>query len=463
MRAARSTRRTAYLGLLAALLLTAMIYASGLSAYFVADDFRYLELARSVQTPLDVLPHIQGACTRVGWPVVVFAFWLGRVLGGEQPEVYRLLALAVHLTNALLVFVLARRTLGSSATLPALAAALVLALHPRQHESVMWLSTLTWGAGTMFALLAAICYVTWRQSGKARWLTAAAAAVALAMVSNPSTIVLPLIVAAYDVLRGSVRRSAVVVWIGLLAMVGALGLVCGLGSLPGGSERVSYGLSLGGLRNAALFLTYLVWPVPLNLKEMLAATPLLAYAAAGLAAALVGLAGLFVLWRGNVTARWGAIWTLLGVAAPAFFSAYTSDHYMSLMLAGAALALAGVLESLPRRRLRLAVVVLAVWAALAVPQVMIKVSDWQTAGAITGAVRDETLQRIPQPAGRTRFYYVGLPDTRHRVVVWSYGIDSAVRLWYNNATLRAARDVQFGVERERLPDDIVLDFSGRWQ
>lgn len=455
------TTRVSAIALLGILALTALLYAPGLNVYFVADDFRYLELTRQTATPLDILSHISGACTRVGWPVVVFVFWLGRVLGGEQPEAYRLLSLAVHLANALLMFVLARRAAGG-AVLPALAAALVLALHPRQHEAVMWLSTLTWAIGVSFSLAAAICYVTWRQTGAARWLPAVVALTVLAMVSSPATIVLPLLLAAFDVLRGSVQRSTVAACVGLLALTGALGLVCGLGSLPGG-ERASYGLALSGFRSAGLFLAYIVWPVPLDLREIVTATPLPGYAAAALSAGVVGLAGLLVLLRGNVTARWGALWVLLGGVPPAFFSSYTSDHYMSLMLAGVALACAGMLQMLPRRWLRLAVVALTIWAGLAVPQITIKLRDWQAAGAITSAVRDETLARVPDPANGTRFYYIGLPHMRNRTMVWSYGIDSAVRLWYNNDTLRAVRAVQFGVAREPLPDDVTLDFSGRWQ
>jgi len=133
-----------------------------------------------------------------------------------------------------------------------------------------------------------------------------------------------------------------------------------------------------------------------------------------------------------------------------------------LTLAGVALATAGVLSGLSPRWLSLAVMALAIWVVLALPQIRVKVNDWQVAGRITAAVRDETLVTYPLAPDGARFYYVGLPDTRNRVVVWSYGIDSAVRLWYNKPTLRAVREVQFGVARDPLPDDLRLDFSGRW-
>ena len=54
------------------------------------------------------------------------------------------------------------------------------------------------------------------------------------------------------------------------------------------------------------------------------------------------------------------------------------------------------------------------------------------------------------------------PDTRHRAVIWSYGIDSAVRIWYNNSTLHARKDVEFGVTNTPTRRDLILDFSGRW-
>ena len=78
-------------------------------------------------------------------------------------------------------------------------------------------------------------------------------------------------------------------------------------------------------------------------------------------------------------------------------------------------------------------------------------------------MRDETLQRYPQVADGASFFFVDLPETYHRNVVWSYGIDSAVRIWYNNPTLRARKDLTFGVTAAPSAKDLVVDFSGRWQ
>lgn len=455
-------RRAPALALLGILALTALAYAPGLSYYFVADDFRYLELAGQTRGPMDVLAGAPGACTRVGWPVVILVFWIARTLAGVQPELYRVISLAAHLANALLVFALVRRLLGARETMPALVGAMVFALHPRQHESVMWLSTITWSFGTMFSLLAAIAYISWRQSGRLAALAAVVAATALAMISNPATIVLPAILAAYDVLRRRVEAAPAVVWAALLVMAATLGLLCGLASLDNSGERASYGLGLSGVSHMGLFFSYVLWPVPLNLKEILAATPLLGYPAIGAVLLVVGLACLAIAWRGTLLARWGLAWAALGLASPAFFSSFTSDHYMSLMLAGVALACAGVVQGLSPRAMRLASVVAVAWLLLALPQVVIKVDDWRTAGVVTVAVRDETLARYQWVADGARFHYIGLPDLLNRSVVWTYGIDSAVRIWYNNPTLQAQKDVQFGVKRTPAPGDLILDFSGRW-
>jgi hypothetical protein len=455
------------------LLLTALVYLPGVSFYFVADDFIYMERAGQLQRLTDLLPQIQGACTHVGWPVVTFIFWLGRHLSGLQPQSYRLIALAIHLTNAVLVFFLVRRIAGSKGMAAGLAAALVLALHPRQHEAVMWLAALTWAAGTLFALLSAYCYIAWRQTGRLPWLLGVFATVALAMISNPSTIVLPFIFAGYDMLlapkpsgSGQTPRvwwaTSLAVWLGLLAVVGALGLTCGLGSLPSSGDRASYGLGLSGIGHLGLFLVYTLWPVPLNLKEMLAATPPAAYAGVGIIVILLAGAGLAILYKGSTLARWGLAWAILALLPPAFFSAFTSDHYLSLMLAGVALAVAGVVQRLPARSLRVAGAIAALWLVFVVPQIVVKVDNWRTAGRITATVRDETLARYPSVADNTRFFYKGLPDTMNRAVVWSYGIDSAVRIWYNNTTLRARKDMEFGVTNSPRQREVILDFSGRW-
>ena len=135
---------------------------------------------------------------------------------------------------------------------------------------------------------------------------------------------------------------------------------------------------------------------------------------------------------------------------------------MTLMLAGVALACAGLVEAIPPRWWRWGLVLAALWVITVLPQIAIKVDHWRTAGEITAAVRDETLARYPAPANGSHFFYLGLPDIVNRCVVWTYGIDSAVRMWYNNPTLRAGKDVQFGVRSQPSPGDIILDFSGRW-
>ncbi len=447
--------------LLAILAGTALVYLPGLHAYFVADDFRYLELAGQVHSLGDIAPHVQGACTRVGWPVVILAFWLGRILGGLQPEPYRLLALGVHLLNALLVFVLVRRMGGARSGVAALAAALVLALHPRQHESVLWLSTLTWSVGTTLSLLAAISYTSWRRSGGWPWLAGALAALALAMISSPAIIVLPVIFAAYDLLFKRARPASLALWLAMLAIVGLLGVVCGLGGLPNSGDRASYGLGLSGVTHAVVFLTYTLWPVPLNLKEIIAASPLAGYLSGGVALALVMVAGAAILQRGTALARWGIAWTLLAVLPPAFFSAFLSDHYMSLMLVGVALTCAGVVQGLAPRWTRCALLVAAIWVIGVTPQTALKLRDWQAASALTAAVRDETLARYPQVTSGTRFVYIGLPEVHNRAVIWTYGIDSAVRVWYNNPAIYAVKDIEFGVRYVQRPDDVIMDFSGQ--
>ena len=460
MKRSLPTTALSVVALLAVLALACLMYLPALGFYFVADDFRYLELAARVRSLGDVFPYVRGACTHVGWPLVVLAFWIGRTLGGVQPEPYRLIALGVHLANIVLVYALVRRV-AAGKPLAAVIAALVLALHPRQHESVIWLSALTWPAGTMFSLVAAYCYVAWRQTRRLWWLAFVWLAVALAMVSNPSTLVLPLVLAAYDVLQRRWDRLSVAVWGVLLLTVGMLALECGVGRLPGGGGRVSYGLDLSGITHAGVFLSYIVWPVPLNLKELLASTPVLGYAGAGLALAAVVALGLVILRRGTLLARWGVLWALLAIVPPAFFSVSLSDHYMSLMLVGVALACAGVVQGLATRWTRLVVVLALVWAVLMLPQIAVKVRNWRTASEITTAVRNETLARYPAPSSRG-FFYVGLPDIVNRCVVWTYGIDSAVRLWYNNPRVYANKDVEWGVANRPAPTDHILDFSGRW-
>lgn len=113
-------------------------------------------------------------------------------LAGGAPWPYRIVNAIFHVTNAFLVFVLARETLRKLKTpsdAAAMVAAAVFALHPLQVGSVAWISDLRGIMSAFFALLATLTFFRWRG-----WIgtLAAVALFALGLLSKPQIASLPL-------------------------------------------------------------------------------------------------------------------------------------------------------------------------------------------------------------------------------------------------------------------------------
>jgi tetratricopeptide (TPR) repeat protein len=101
---------------------------------------------------------------------------------------YHLVNIGLHALNGLLLFVLLRR-LGVAA---AWLAALVWLLHPVNVESVAWITELKNTQSGCFFLLAMLCFFRFDADGTRRWYALALLCGLAAMLSKPSTVILPL-------------------------------------------------------------------------------------------------------------------------------------------------------------------------------------------------------------------------------------------------------------------------------
>jgi tetratricopeptide (TPR) repeat protein len=143
-----------------------------------------------------------------------------RIIG---PGVYHFGSTMVHVVNVLLVFALLRRLVGGEAA--AACGALFFALHPLQVESVAWVSETRGLLATAFGLASILLYLRWRDQQTApavdragRPMTIAGARPAstryaaalglfvLALLSKPSAVAIPLILAIVEF--GWLRRGA---------------------------------------------------------------------------------------------------------------------------------------------------------------------------------------------------------------------------------------------------------------
>jgi protein O-mannosyl-transferase len=142
-------------------------------------------------------------------PLTWFTFGLDFTIWGMDPFGYHLTNLILHAANTALVYVIARRLLRRSTSLPepclgiaAAVASVFFAIHPLRVESVVWVTERRDVLSGFFFLLAVLTYLlsTEHADRRRRWfLTAAAASFALALVSKSITMTLPLVLVLLDV------------------------------------------------------------------------------------------------------------------------------------------------------------------------------------------------------------------------------------------------------------------------
>ncbi|MEI6667375.1 MAG: hypothetical protein WCP29_04400 [Acidobacteriota bacterium] len=416
--------------------LTVAAYWPALDGGFVSDDFLVLRRVADLGGLRNAAAYFGLRHFEYFRPVAFLSFAADWQLWGRSPAGYHATALCLHALNALLVFVLSRRLMGTWA---ALAAASLFALHPSNHEAVFWVSARFDLLATAW-MLTGLYVLRWRS-----WTgdTLAAAAFLGAVLSKESALAFPVVAGAYLVLlRGSDGRR----WLrqlGLLAVSGAayawLRHGAGLAS-AGGAARLPKLGALAGFLALLLIVAQLGWArtwsvlglhrrrVRIALAAAIGVIGLLA--AGGPGAAMVrgwltslafaalhlaspfaldwavgtlpsamwagGLAVLVVL-AGTLAVGWRSIerepraaWLIafLAAALVPVSSMTEGTRYLYVACVPAAMLVGVALDSLrPRRRVAAGVLVVAV-LGINSWQVRAKAADWTWAARMTAAAAD---------------------------------------------------------------------------
>lgn len=373
---------------LGALLFAAVfaVYAGTLSHGFIWDDDLHVYANPRIVGP-EGLVEIWTTAAANYFPLVLTNFWAQHALWGLHPLGYHAVTLACHALCAVLLWrvLLALLVPGSSrrnaAKAGAWLGAALWALHPVQVESVAWISELKNTQSGIFFLLAILFWLRWLDSTRscerqrvealpasrplagARGYTLALACALLALLSKPSTVMLPVALALCTWWRRGEWRVRDAVW---LAPFFALSAVAAgwtiweqrIHSGAAGAEW-SHGLperlAIAG-KNAWFYLGKLAWPHPLSFiypRWSTTARPLdfLPFAAA--------LAGLAALWGRRV--QWppfflaAAFFVALLFPVLGFFDVYffrysfVGDHFQYLASMGPLALLGAGVAALPRR------------------------------------------------------------------------------------------------------------------
>ncbi|MFY9610817.1 MAG: tetratricopeptide repeat protein [Blastocatellia bacterium] len=157
-------------------------------------------------------------------PIFILFLMIGHAVAGHDPAAWHILVLFLHSAATILVFRVAEKSLvfvstvvdGDRRLVSALAAS-IFAIHPAQVESVAWISGLINPLSGILVLAAAYSYLKYRESNRVSLLTGALAFFALAVLAKENSLVVVLMVGAYELvvfnrnepLRSRVRFSII--------------------------------------------------------------------------------------------------------------------------------------------------------------------------------------------------------------------------------------------------------------
>ncbi len=214
-------------GLGAVILICAAVYARALGFSFVYDDTSQILNNPTIRSwsflPQYFRTHVWGyssVWTNLYRPIFLIALRVCNAMFALDPQGWHGFAIAVHLLDACLVFLVVRKLVGNERI--ALTTAAIFGLSPVQIETVAWVSGMT-DALMSAALLAGLwCYLKGRESGRRPWLIACSVFYAIALLTKESGAVLPLLILAYEVSVGrpsQPKRSFLAGAFGVLAAI----------------------------------------------------------------------------------------------------------------------------------------------------------------------------------------------------------------------------------------------------
>jgi hypothetical protein len=178
--------------------LIAVVYRHAPGAYFFEDDFQWLASRANFHPSqllnLDLFDHFYR-------PVVELYFWTGVELFDGSPVVLHTSMVLLHMCNAIILMLLARRISGLDRY--AFLAALFFAVLPGYVEAIVWVGALAEAVGAFFGMLAILAWLEFRRVGGA-WRAALSAALYTgALLTHESSVVFIAIIGLADLAFGT--------------------------------------------------------------------------------------------------------------------------------------------------------------------------------------------------------------------------------------------------------------------
>lgn len=454
-----------------ALVVIAAVYARSLDNYFQSDDFDWLYTygfrAGSIGTIQAVFalpdPSAVDPADPFTWnyrpTTALLVNLLFRLFGVDTPAGYHAVLIAGHLAASALAGALASRLTGSKWIGVAVAA--VFGLHFAHVETVAWFGSIAEVVAGVLALGAALSFLQFRTSGRARWAWVTAAVYGLALGANPTAAPILGFFALVDLWRftrgGGRCWRAYWVYVPLLALAGAyLAIEAAALSVAAGSGGYGYRVGPHMLLNAVWYPTVLLAPftepelfdVHRGLLAVLNGSGSLADAVATAHVVPVFAAHLAVIVAAGVAMARGPGWARVAVGAalaleaPFVLLGGTMFHFAYLpsafVLALGVAALVGgcrgIIKS-PTRLWRVATGLLVIATGLLAWQTHGRLHDWEYAAGLSHRlVQSAHVELGDLPAGAT-VIAADLPNTINGAYVFREGFPAALRVTYGRSDL----------------------------
>ena len=169
------------------MLLTVMAYLPALRAGFIWDDDDHFTKNPAMLSTAGLKQIWSSLAVSRYYPLTLTSFWVQRRLWGLHPLPYHAVNIALQALNAVLLWTLLRRLQVRGAWV----AAAAWAVHPVNVETVAWVTELKNTQSGLFFLLALLVFLRFEDGRHPRDYALALACAVAAMLSKPSTVVLP--------------------------------------------------------------------------------------------------------------------------------------------------------------------------------------------------------------------------------------------------------------------------------
>lgn len=167
--------------------MTVVAYIPALRGGFIWDDDDHLT-KNPAMVSVDGLKRIWSSLESSRYyPLTLTSFWLQRRLWGLNPLPYHAFNIALHAINAVLLWKILSRLEARGAWI----AAAIWAVHPVNVETVAWITELKNAQSGLFFLLAMLLFMKFEDKGRGRDYAISLLCGLAAMLSKPSTVVLP--------------------------------------------------------------------------------------------------------------------------------------------------------------------------------------------------------------------------------------------------------------------------------